>query len=475
MSARFEGRVIIVGAGLAGALAACALGDMGLEVEVYERRPDPRAKGFVGGRSINLALSCRGITALKRVGLADRVLSTVIPMRGRMMHSTSGELTFQAYSADPTDAINSVSRAELNLILIEAADRHDHVSLRFDARCAGVDLAGARAEFEDERTGASFAAGGDLVLGADGAFSAVRDALRVSDRFDYSQEYLEQGYKELTIPPAAECGVDPAAHDGFAMEPNALHIWPRRQAMMIALPNQDRSFTCTCFWPFEGERSFAEVESSGDVRGFFQTHYPDAMALMPTLTADFERNPTSSLVTIRCSPWEREGRVLLIGDAAHAIVPFFGQGANAAFEDVRLLCERIEAEGDLARVVVAFSRDRKEDVDAIADMALDNFIEMRDRVADPAFLFRKRVDQALYRIDPARFSPRYNLVSFSNIPYTRARDEGGRVVAYAEHVAARLRDDGAEALSDDALTMCVRTILEAEAGKDVQIGEEAAP
>lgn len=451
--------IVIVGAGLAGSLAACALAEMGYRIDVLERRPDPRSRGFIGGRSINLALSRRGLSALARVGLDQRVLEMVVPMRGRMLHDEQGKLGYQAYSADPTDAINSVSRAELNIVLLEAADRHDHVSLHFNQRCEAIDLQRASVTVVDDETGAQRDVDGDLVIGADGAFSRVRAAMQITDRFNYAQQYLEHGYKELTIPAASECGVDPEAHDGFAMEPNALHIWPRRQSMMIALPNQDRTFTCTCFWPFDGERSFAAADACPDIRAYFDRHYPDAGPLMPSLAEDYARNPTSSLVTIRCSPWHADGRVLIIGDAAHAIVPFFGQGANAAFEDVRLLCERIEAERDLRSAVIGFSHDRKPDADAIADMALDNFIEMRDRVADPAFLFRKRVDQALYRIDPQAYSPRYNLVSFSDIPYAEARDVGGQVVEYAAQLAERLKGEGAESLSDADLTARVRTLL----------------
>jgi len=353
-----------------------------------------------------------------------------------------------------------VSRSDLNPVLLDAADPHDHVRLHFDMRCLQVDVEGARVAFADESTGSTVEVTGELVIGADGAYSAVRDAMRITDRFNFSQEYLEHGYKELTIPPAPDGGVDPAPHDGFAMEPNALHIWPRRQSMMIALPNRDRSFTCTCFWPFEGARSFAEASACDDIRAYFERIYPDAVPLMPTLEEDFRSNPTSSLVTIRCEPWHRNGRVLLIGDAAHAVVPFFGQGANAAFEDVRLLCERIEAEGDLVRAVEAFSESRKPDADAIADMALDNFIEMRDRVADADFLFRKRVDQALYRIDPERYSPRYNLVSFSDIPYAEARDAGGRVVEFAERIASVIREEADESITDEELNERVHALLD---------------
>lgn len=420
-------RVIIVGAGLAGSLLACQLGRRGYRVSVFEKRADPRSAGFVGGRSINLALSERGITALRTVGLAEAVLRDAVPMRGRKMHSRTGELTFHPYSADESNAINSVSRGGLNLTLLNAADEHEGVELRFEHRCVGVDFERAAATFE-RPDGSRVTSEADVVIGADGAFSAVRLAMQMRDGFTYSQEYLEYGYKELHIPPAAELPRPPdprlGGRDGYAMEPNALHIWPRGSSMMIALPNADRSFTCTLFWPHEGEHGFAAIDADDDVSilRFFERHYPDATGLMPTLCEDYRKNPTSSLVTIRCWPWQVGGRVLLIGDAAHAVVPFYGQGMNAAFEDCRVLCEMLdEAGGDAARVLPAFERARKAHAEAIADMALENFVEMRDKVASRAFLVQKRVEQEMHRLLPGWWKPRYDMVSFSNIPYAEAR------------------------------------------------------
>ena len=414
-------RVAIVGAGLSGSLLACMLGKRGFHVDVYERRGDPRARGFIGGRSINLALSTRGLNALERVGMADRVLAEAIPMRGRMMHSASGDLTFQPYSKDPSDAINSVSRGGLNLQLLEAAGEHENVSLHFDAPCVDLDL---------DRPALSFANGDgttrdvetDVIVGADGAFSAVRGRLQRTDRFDYRQDYLEHGYKELTIPP----------RDGdFAMEPNALHIWPRGGSMMIALPNTDRTFTCTLFWPFA---AFERLDSPDAIRQHFETNYRDAVPLMPTLVEDFQTNPTSSLVTVRCHPWHRDGRVVVIGDAAHAIVPFYGQGMNAAFEDCAVLDDCIDGYGPgWAPVLDEFTRRRKTNADAIADLALRNFIEMRDKVGSRSFLLWKKIETTLHRLLPTTFTPLYNMVSFSNIPYaeavTRARAQHHAIVA----------------------------------------------
>jgi len=415
-------RFIVVGAGLAGSLLAVTLARRGHHVEVFERRPDPRAKGFAGGRSINLALSTRGVTALERVGLAERVLNDVIPMRGRMMHSPRGELSFQPYSRVPGEAINSVSRGGLNVTLLDAAEAEDRVTLRFGARCADVDLHAACAQFVDESTGEEFDARADAIIATDGAFSGVRGVMQRTDRFNYSQEYLEHGYKELSIPPTPE--------GEFALEPNALHIWPRGGSMMIALPNPDRSFTCTLFWPYEGDHSFAAVRTRADVRPFFRRHYPDAERLMPTLEDDFDRNPTASLVTIRCSPWV-VGRTALLGDAAHAIVPFFGQGMNAAFEDVRVLDDCLRAHpNELEAAFAAYQAARVENAEAIADMALDNFIEMRDKVASPLFRVGKRLEKIVHRVFPGVYTPLYNMVSFTNIPYAEARRRSSRRKTY---------------------------------------------
>jgi kynurenine 3-monooxygenase len=412
-------QVLIVGAGLGGTLMACLLARAGHEVDLFERRPDPRLSGYVGGRSINLALSARGIHGLTTAGLAADVLRDVIPMRGRMIHSTAGELAFQPYSANPSDAINSISRGGLNINLLEAAAKYPNLRQHFNQRCVDVDLSAPAATFVDEISGASRTVSAEIIVGADGAFSAVRGKMQITDRYDYSQSYLQHGYKELTIPPAAG--------GAFAMEPNALHIWPRGGFMMIALPNQDRSFTCTLFWPFRGPRSFEAVSRAEDVLPFFQSQFPDAVPLMPTLVEDYMRNPIGTLVTVRCAPWHMGGKVVLLGDAAHAIVPFYGQGMNAAFEDCVALeqCMR-EHEPDFSRAFEAYAAMRKPNTDAIADMAMDNFIEMRDHVASPMFLLRKKTEQMLQRVFPAWFMPLYNMISFSLIPYAEARRRARR-------------------------------------------------
>ncbi|MCP3902608.1 MAG: FAD-dependent monooxygenase [Planctomycetes bacterium] len=410
--------VAIAGAGLAGALLACYLGRRGYRVDLYERRPDPRAAGFVGGRSINLALSARGLDALERVGLAEKVLADAIPMRGRMMHSVRGRLTFQPYSKNTDEAINSVSRGNLNVTLLEAADEYESVTLHFDHQAVDADL--------DAGTCALVGPGGervavtaDLIVGCDGAFSAIRARMQKTERFSYSQSYLAHGYKELTIPPAKD--------GSFAMEPNALHIWPRGGSMMIALPNADRTFTCTCFWPFEGPNGFDVVGTDAEIVHRFDRDFRDAVPLMPTLVEDYRKNPVGSLVTIRCDPWHHDDRFLLLGDAAHAVVPFYGQGANAAFEDCVALDALIERHGpDWATVLPRLSTGRKADADAIADMAIANFIEMRDKVGSRSFLLRKKTEKLLHRWLSRWYTPLYNLVSFSTIPYAAARRRARR-------------------------------------------------
>lgn len=405
--------VMIIGAGLAGSLQACFLARRGANVSIYERRPDPRVHGFLGGRSINLALSTRGIYALQQVGLAEQVLADAVPMRGRMLHSPTGDLRYQPYSSNPTDAINSVSRGGLNVTLLNAAESYQNVSLHFVSRCTDIDLERPGATFINDATGESESITADLIIGADGAFSAVRDKLAHTDRFSYEQDYLDYGYKELIIPATA---------DGkFAMEPNALHIWPRGGYMMIALPNADRSYTCTCFWPYDGPHGFDRLQRDEQILQYFLHEFPDAAAIMPTLAADYRANPTGSLVTIRCWPWNLGGRILLIGDAAHSVVPFYGQGMNAAFEDCTILDACIERLApDWPDVLDAFARQRKPSVDALADLALDNFIEMRDRVKSRWFLLAKKFEQTLHGIAPRWYIPLYNTISFSRIPYEKA-------------------------------------------------------
>lgn len=429
--------VLIAGAGLAGALLAVMLGRRGWSVTLLERRPDPRAAGFVGGRSINLALSVRGLTALERVGLGDRILEEALPMPGRLMHAVDGATTYQPYSRLEDRAINSVPRGGLNVVLLDAADALDTVTIEFDRRVEDVDLDAPSVRVVDGEGHDHGTRTADLLVGADGAFSAVRWAMQKTPRFDFSQSWLPHGYKELEIPPTAS--------GDFALDPKALHIWPRGGSMMIALPNRDRTFTCTLFWPLEGEHSFgalpAETASDAEITAFFERWYGDAVPLMPTLLEDYRDNPTSALVTIRCAPWDHEGKVVLLGDASHAIVPFYGQGMNSAFEDCRVLDEMIDdhpetARGDFSRLLPAFAARRKPAADAIADLALANFVEMRDKVGSRVFLLRKKIEKLLNRLFPKAYVPLYDLVSFSNVPYHEARERARRQDRVALGVAA---------------------------------------
>jgi kynurenine 3-monooxygenase len=437
MSATLQpGRVLIVGAGLAGSLLAVYLARAGWKVDIVERRADPRTRRFAAGRSINLAISARGIKALRRAGLEDAVMKDAIRMGGRMVHPVEGAAGYQPYSADPTRAINSVSRSALNLALLDAAAAEPNVTVAFDERCAGVDFAKGEVTFVNDATGATRTATADLIVGADGAYSAVRGAMQKTERFNFSQDFLGHGYKELHIPP-----VSAGSHAPFAMEPNALHIWPRGESMMIALPNPDGSFTCTLFWRHDGAgSSFAAVKSGADALAHFKKVYPDAVPLMPTLAEDFARNPVGVMVTVRCSPWTR-GRVTLLGDAAHAIVPFYGQGANASFEDCEALADALASSPTIDDALRAYESARIANANAIADMALRNFIEMRDLTGRASFKWKKKIEHALNRVMPATFVPLYDLVSFSTVPYSEAKARGAandRAIRTAVGVGASL-------------------------------------
>ena len=409
-------RAVVVGAGLGGSLMAALLGRDGWEVEILERRLDPRQTKAEEGRSINLALSERGLHALGQIGLADVVLAKAVPLPGRLMHGVDGSLTFQPYGRTG-QGINSVSRSDLNRQLLDAAEQSKGVRIRFGMRCRDVDPEAGLVEAEDVRTGAIEQVSADLIVGADGAFSAVRARMARRDRYDYSQAFLEHAYKELTIPPA-EGG-------GHRMEPNAMHIWPRGGFMMMAMGNRDGSFTVTLYLPYAGQDGFDLLKTPDDVLRFFQQRFPDAIPLIPDLTEAFFANPTGSLVTVRCAPWHM-GKAVLLGDAAHAVVPFYGQGANASFEDCLSLAARLRAGPTQEAALAAYEADRKPNTDALADLAIDNFREMRDRVASPLFLFRKKFEKFLNQLMPRKYIPLYPMISFSRIPYAEARDRAVR-------------------------------------------------
>src|SRR5438093_7803589 len=413
-------KFVLIGSGLAGGLLAAYLGRRGYEVDLYERRADPREGNIVDGRSINLAISTRGIYALEHIGIAEDALQTAIPMRGRMIHDRSGALHVSRYGVDPTKCINSIGRAALNTTVIEAAQRYPNVRVHFNHKCTDVDLESATAHLVDSSVEAGVSpakvidAHGGAVIGVDGAFSAVRQSMQMQvNGFEYDESYLAHGYKELTIPPGPD--------GSWPMEKNALHIWPRKSFMMIALPNPDGSFTCTLFWEFEGARSFATTKTDEDVRRFFEEEFPDAVPLMPTLLEDFRHNPTGSLVTIRCAPWFYGDKVCLLGDAAHAVVPFYGQGMNAEFEDCVVMDECLERfPNNRERAFAEYFSRRKENADALAAFAIGNFIEMRDKTASKTFRAKKKLDHLLEAALPGIYLPLYTMVTFTRLPYADA-------------------------------------------------------
>src|SRR5437868_4745277 len=409
-------KFVLIGSGLAGGLLAAYLGRRGYDVDLYERRADPREGNMVGARSINIEPSTLVMQALEQIGIAGKVLKHAIPMRGRMIHpARAGDrIIFAPYDIDPNKHINSIGRAALNTTVIEAARGYPNVRVHFNHKCIGVDIDSATARLFNTSTNQPLSASADSIIGVDGAFSAVRQSMQLEiDNFQYDESYLAHGYKELTIPPGP--------NGSWQMEKNALHIWPRKSFMMIALPNPDGSFTCTLFWEFEGPRSFATTKTDDDIRRFFEEEFPDAVPLMPNLLDDFRNNPTGSLVTIRCAPWFYKDRVALVGDAAHAVVPFYGQGMNAAFEDCVVLDECLEKfPHDRHRAFAEYFERRKVNADALADLALENFIEMRDKTASRAFRAKKKLDHFLEAALPGIYLPLYTMVTFTRIPYAEA-------------------------------------------------------
>jgi len=412
-----ERGMAVVGAGLVGSLMALLLANRGHKVDVYERRSDPRKVGDAAGRSINLALSERGWRALELAGAVDAVRSIAMPVKARCMHALDGKLTYQPYGLPNQgrfghdQCIYSVARGPLNRILMEAAEATGRVNVHFEhplsdfrSHANGLDLS-----FTDGHV-----AHHQRLFGTDGAFSAVRQRMMKKDRFDFSQSYLAHGYKEVAMPPNG--------NGDFAIDPEALHIWPRGHFMLMALPNPDKTFTCTLFAPFEGPQGFSEIPDAAAARTYFETHFPDVLDAVPNFDHDWEENPTSSLVMTRCAPWHQGDRVVLMGDAAHAIVPFYGQG----FEDARVMADLMDAhdgspqEDDWQGLLTDFTRLRKENGDAIGDLALRNFIEMRDSTGDPKFLLQKRIERRLTDRHPDVWKPLYSMVTFSHLPYSDA-------------------------------------------------------
>ncbi len=417
---------IVIGAGLVGSLLSIYLAKKGHRVTIFERRGDMRREEVEAGRSINLALSDRGIKALEEVGIADEVLKIAIPMHGRAIHQPDGQTGFQPYGKEG-QYINSISRRILNEKLMDLAEAQG-IEIRFRYKCAGIDWKKNSVEFEDaggHHTNEPF----DLCFGSDGAYSSARLAHMLQHpRFEYQQSYIDCGYKELSIP-AGENGK-------FLLDKNALHIWPRKDYMLIALPNTDGSFTGTLFFPFEGELSFDRIRTEDEIRSFFHSTFPDLVPLIPDITQQFLNHPVSALVTVKCFPWIRDDKFSLIGDAAHAIVPFFGQGMNAGFEDCRVLNGLMEEYGDNWPAILShFQSLRKPDADAIADLAVGNFTEMRARTADPKFLLQKKIEARLHEHFPDKWIPAYTQVTFSpHIRYSEALQNSLRQEAIMQEV-----------------------------------------
>ncbi len=425
-----EKKVTLVGAGLIGSLLSIYLAKRGYKVDVYERRPDMRKATAYAGKSINLALSDRGWRGLEGVGIAEDIKKIAIPMYGRQIHNKNGTQVYQPYGKD-NQAIYSVSRAEINMKLMDLAETNQNIKFHFDERCVNLNRQSLEAEFENNNSKANTKVKSDLLFGSDGAFAASRLSMQLqSDRFEYNQHYIDCGYKELIIPPG---------EDGtFKLEKNALHIWPRGSFMMIALPNPDGNFTCTLFLPFEGEKSFAQLKTRAQVKAFFDEEFSDAVPLMPTLLDDFEHNPTSALVTVKCYPWTFDDKIALIGDAAHAIVPFYGQGMNCGFEDCVVLNELIDKHKEnWPAILQEYQVLRKPDGDAIADLAIANFVEMRDKTADPKFLLQKKIEAKFSAKYPDKWIPLYSMVTYSpHIRYSEALHNGQKQQAIMDEVMA---------------------------------------
>lgn len=410
--------IAIMGAGLVGSLLSLYLAKRGYTIDLYERRPDMRINTIDFGRSINLALSDRGWRALRGIGVEEEVRKVAVPMYGRVMHDEAGKLTYQPYGKEE-QAIYSVSRAELNMALMNSSEHIPDITYHFNRQVLDVNVRTNEVLLRNTESGENETIKPELLFGADGAFSMVRGAMQKTELFNYEQKYLEYGYKELSIPAAPD--------GGWLLEKNALHIWPRGNYMMIALPNIDGSFTCTLFFPYEGDRSFAAIKTDTDLLHFFLEVFPDAVPLMPDLAEEYFANPIGSLVTIKCFPWSYNGKMLLLGDASHAVVPFYGQGMNAGFEDITILDQMLDMDEfnrDWSSVFKAFEQRRKPDADAIADLAVLNFEEMRDKVSDPRFLLRKKIESRISAQYPDKWIPLYTMVTFSDLPYSYALETG---------------------------------------------------
>lgn len=410
----------IIGAGPVGALMGLLLAQRGHQVHLRERRPDPRQAPAERGRSINLALSARGLVALRQAGVLERIKASMITMPGRMLHDERSQLEFLPYGQNEHEVNYSISRTQLNRVIIEAAAEHPAIDIGFHQRCVDLDPQSGTVQLHDELTGQTRSESADILLGADGAGSGVRAALVRRGLTRINEMPLPHDYKELSIAPLARGGLD-----DYAFEPHALHIWPRGGFMLIALPNSDRTFTATLFLPRQGDYSFERLRDGNLLTGFFQHQFADAAAVIPDLHQQFQQHPQSRLGTIDCQGWHVAGRVLLIGDAAHAVVPFHGQGLNCGFEDCVVLDRLLMQSADIPAAFAAFEHERQPNTTALAKMALENYIEMRDDVRSPEFAPRQALAAALERAFPGRFIPRYSMVTFHpEIPYAAALQRG---------------------------------------------------
>lgn len=413
--------ILIIGAGLCGSLLALRLAQRGYTVNVYESRPDLRTTDISAGRSINLALSDRGLKAMRLAGVEDKVKPLCIPMFGRLIHDIEGNTFPSNYSGRDNEYINSISRGELNGLLLTEADSYDNLTIHFNKKCNGIDIENNTARLYDYETKIETEVKGDVLFGTDGAGSSLRKSYYLERKFlfSYSQNYLTHGYKELEIPASAE--------KKHQISKDYLHIWPRGDYMLIALPNLDGSFTVTLFLSYEeGKYNFNNLTTEDTIKEFFATQFPDALALIPNIADEFFNNPTGALGTIKCSPWHYQNKNVLLGDSAHAIVPFYGQGMNASFEDVTVFDSIIEQyEGDWETIFKVYEKTRKADTDAIADLAIDNYYEMRDHVANPIFKEKRAIEMALEKEFPNDYFSKYSMVTFKeDIPYHTAMTQG---------------------------------------------------
>jgi kynurenine 3-monooxygenase len=456
-------KIVIVGAGLCGSLLALRFAQRGFKVAVYESRPDLRKTAVSAGRSINLALSDRGLKALKLCGLEAVAKEICIPMYGRLMHDAAGNTFASNYSGRDGEYINSISRGDLNGILLTEAEQHENVTLYFNKKCTHIDIVNTVAHFVDVETDKDFTIDADVIFGADGAGSSLRKSY-VSERnflFSYSQNYLNHGYKELEIP-ADENG-------NHQISKGHLHIWPRGDFMLIALPNRDGSFTVTLFLSYnEGEFNFENLITEEKITAFFEKEFPDALALIPNIKEEFINNPTGPLGTIKCSPWSYQQNTLLIGDSSHAIVPFYGQGMNASFEDVVVLDEILaqntahlsNGKLDWGVVFKAYEKARKHDTDAIADLALDNFHEMKKHVTNPLFKEKRMIEMALEKTFPKQYASKYSLVTFNaNIGYDEAMKRGRAQDKALLRLIANNEISMTPSMTNEALELILYTVI----------------